>query len=251
MKDEQKLIVHKVSSDDAPLGDFIRRCACREEALLQQVAALTAQVDRRNSNIQHMGQQHQQIQVALNAANTRIRDLEQAYGQSEKLRRDLENQVRMEEENHKTTQESLGFEFSQHAKAAMNEKRYWSTVKVLLGFLGEIQVTSAEGKGMTLANLPNGNTLEALMTEVEGRDQLVNPEETVRYGLEELGQTVDERSTIFDDTSSKDEVEAEDNKHERYVMDHDMKDVKEAVPVRRRAKAERKGSRAHLTRKGL
>ena len=112
-------------------------------------------------------------------------------------------------------------------------------------------MTSAEEKEMTLINLPNDNTLEALINEVEGRDQLVNLEKTIRYEPENLDQTIDERNTIFYETSSKNEMKAEDNKHKQYVINHDMKNVKKATSVRKRIKTERKKSKAHFAKKKL
>ena len=244
---KQKLIVHKVSSDDAQLGNFIRRCVYREEMLYQQIAALSDQIERRNSSIQYLSQQQQQIQLALNDANINIRNLELAFGQFENLRTNLQNQIHREEQNHKITQKFLRLKIARYDKMEMNEKWCWFSLEILLSFLSGIQTTLVDEKGIALAKLLNGNTLEAL---IEGRNRLAKFKKTIDYELES-NQTVYEKSVS--EISSKNEVkaEAEDNERERYAVDYEMKDIKKTVLMKRRAKAERKGSRAHLARKGL
>ncbi|KAI4194147.1 MAG: hypothetical protein LQ350_007935 [Teloschistes chrysophthalmus] len=160
-----------MSREETEILKWFKHQACEEQRLLTQISGLTDQVNGLTRNVNNCISQLHQKQQNLNAANHRLKELEQALTQSERSRAICENELQHEQSTHASTKDYLAQEFAQHHRAESTLARQSQAMRNLSEFLTLMQGTSERDKGDVVHALASRDDMGMLMMELEDKKQ--------------------------------------------------------------------------------
>ena len=174
-------------ADDNTLWDWYKVCISREQDLVRLKEGLTEQLNRQNQNLHSMSMQCHNLEQTANAANSRCKQYETAYNESQRIQGILAQQLEQEAQKNKKISLELEFEFKEHAKTEKELERHYITLNRLSEFLTVVQVASKEDKALIMHGFSNENNLSNLILEVEDKKQYIgNLEEKLKFAKQEF-----------------------------------------------------------------
>ena len=254
------------TNQDRALWALFKKLSKREDELNARIQQLTNSLNKQNANLHKQGLQNQQAQIHLNNANARMMEVEAAYHETLRYQSTLEQQIEQErkktldgEEELRLVKESLAHEFKLAAQSDKDKERLSKAFEGVCQFVNQITVASREGKEFLIEGLIDSSDLGRLMIDAEERKRnLDEKEERFRQEKMEFEQTFNkERLRRQESVHAKDQAIAELDGNRLWPsspgdsMDQDMVEPALQVPVKRRAKVERKHPRAIEAKNGI
>ena len=174
-------------ADDNTLWNWYKVCISREQDLVKLKEGLTEQINRQNQNLHSMSMQCHNFEQTIIAANSRCKQYEAAYNDSQRVQGMLAQQLEEETQKNKKMSLELEFEFKEHAKTEKELERHYITLNRLSEFLTVVQVASKEDKALVMDGFNNENNLGNLMLEIEDKKQYIgNLEEKLKFAKHEF-----------------------------------------------------------------
>ena len=125
--------------------DFLKGFFQREEQVLAHNKVLQGNVAQLSAAMQHAGHAAQQDRIALNKSHNHMKELEEAFTQSESERARLANKLHDNEQELRMCQANFDHEFQRHQETEKNLERIWDSHNHLGQLMSKVNCVVDQG----------------------------------------------------------------------------------------------------------